>query len=102
MLKLEEVTAIINEHVQDEEAKANIGVALLEKDLPESTNEEMDKLKAELDAERAAREADKASYIERINRFIYGGDPGTDKPSETTTDEEVVEEKSFYERYVED
>lgn len=102
MLKLEEVTAIIKEHVQDEEAKANIGVALLEKDLPESTNEEMDKLKAELDAERAAREADKASYIERINRFIYGGDPGTDNPSETTTDEEVVEEKSFYERYVED
>lgn len=103
MLNLEDVTAIINEHVADEESKAEIGVKLLEKDLPDPDNSELESLRAELEAERSGRAADKASYVERINKFIYGGDPGPEDPGEPEThDEEAVETKSFYERYMED
>lgn len=103
MLKLDEVTAIINEHIQDEEVKAEIGVKLLEKDLPDPDNSELESLRAELEAERTGRAADKASYVERINKFIYGGDPGEDKPEDApVVEEDAVETKSFYERYMED
>lgn len=105
MLNLEDVIAIINEHVADEESKAEIGVKLLEKDIP-SDNSELESLRAELEAERSGRAADKASYVERINKFIYGGDPGPEDPGDPgepeTNDEEAVETKSFYERYMED
>lgn len=103
MLKLEDVTGIINEHVTDEDAKAAIGVALLEANLPDPDTSELDNLKAELENERNGRAADKAEYVERINKFIYGGDPGDAKPEEAPDEEgEAVEEKSFYERYMED
>lgn len=103
MLNLEDVTKVINEHVTDEEAKAAIGVALLEANLPDPDTSELDNLRSELENERNGRAADKAEYVERINKFIYGGDPGDAKPEEVPYEEDAaVEEKSFYERYMED
>lgn len=102
MLNLDDVTKIIGEHVTDEEAKAAIGVALLEANLPDPDTSEIDQLKADLEAERTGRAKDKAEYVERINKFIYGGDPGDAEPEVQSEETEAVEEKSFYERYMED
>lgn len=100
MLNLEDVTKVINEHVMDEEAKAAIGVALLEANLPDPDTSELDNLRAELENERNGRAADKANYVERINKFIYGGDPGPGPEPEVKEElevEEAVEIKDPYE-----
>lgn len=99
MLNLEEVTAIIKEHEEalGDEAMAAIGVALLEKDMPVDTSE-IESLKAQLEEEKSGRAADKKEYVDRINKFIYGGDPGGEPPKDPEPENTVVEEKSFYER----
>lgn len=106
MLKLEDVTEIIKGHEETlgSDAMAEIGVKLLEKDVPDASSDEFEKMKKELEDERAGRAADKQEYVDRINKFIYGGDPGGEPPKpDPVKQDPVVEEKSFYERmYKED
>lgn len=93
MLNLKDVTDLINEHAETigEELMAALGERLLEMDIPVDTTE-LDSIKAELEAERAGRAEDKKSYLERINKFIYGGDPGPGPEPEKNEETDVVEE----------
>lgn len=101
MLKLEDVTEIINEKIADEALKAEIGVGLLEKNLPDPDTSEIDSLRAELEAERSGRAEDKKAYVERINKFIYGGDPGPGPEPEVKEELEVEDAVEIEDPYEE-
>lgn len=109
MLNLSDVTAIINEHAETigAEVMAAIGEKLLESDVAVDTTEldnvraELEAKAAELETERAGREADKQSYLDRINKFIYGGDPGPGPEPEVKEELEVEEAVEIEDPYEE-
>lgn len=106
MLDIKDVLEIVTKHseVIGEEGMAELKLSLMEKDVPGD-----EALKAELEAEKAGREEDKANYESRIkefndrfDKFIRGEDP---EPSEEEQEEEVdveedvvVSEDDFYDR----
>lgn len=89
-LERQVVTDLISKYSDQlgDEAMAEIAEAILEADVPLDTTE-IDALRTELQAEKDGRAADKAEYIDKINKFVYGGErPGdSDEPPVNTVDE---------------
>lgn len=83
-IKRERLTDMLGNYKEKlgDELMAEIGVKILEMDEPDPDTSELDKLKADLEAERAGRAEEKKNYTDIMNRFIYNGLRPDEKPPE--------------------
>lgn len=83
-IKRERLTDMLGNYKEKlgDELMAEIGVKILEMDDPDPDTSELDRLKADLEAERAGRAEEKKNYTDIMNRFIYNGIRPDEKPPE--------------------